>query len=109
MPYEITINDLTRIYTVTTPNWFCEWIVYTNTSAPVKRQCYLKHDTLDISDADDAIVIHGLLPELVKEIDLAFQEWNTAGDPTASSLLTTANIPAYLAYAKQALLSDINR
>ena len=107
MPYSLTVNDTTRTYTVTTPNWCCEWIV--TSLSPIKRQCYLTDSTLDILDTADAAAIHDLFPEIRNEIDLAIKEWNTSGDTYASSLLNPENIPSYLAYAKQGLLSHTNR
>jgi hypothetical protein len=98
MPYDITIKDNIRIYTVTTPNWFCEWIFGEGTN--VKRQCYLKNSTLNIFDTTDALIIHEILPEIINEINTAIDEWTKKGDPNALELLTSKNIPAYLTYAK---------
>ena len=107
MPYSCVQKENVIYYTVTTPNWFCEWIVAKED--PVKRQCYLKNSILNILESNDLKEINDLLPEIVNEIDIAISEWIKQGDINASSLLSARNIPAYLAYAKQALLSDINR
>ena len=97
MPYDITIKDNIRIYTVTTLNWFCEWIV--SEGNPVKRQCYLKNGTLDILDTNDALIIHDILPEIMDEINIAISQWNIQGDPNAKQLLMPENMPAYITYA----------
>ena len=103
MPYTKTINDNVVTYTVTTPNWMCEWIVVNSneTKKPIKRQCYLiSHDILDPLDTEDVVQIHELLPELRNEVDVAIREWTQLGDLVAATLLYSENIPAYLAYAK---------
>jgi len=99
MPYDIVVKDQIRTYTVTTSNWVCEWIVSDNSDNPVKRQCYLKDQTLDLLDTNNAVFIHSVLPEIVNEVNVAVAEWIKQGDPNASRLLSPNTIPAYLAYA----------
>lgn len=104
MPYTKTVNENVTHYTVTTPNWYCEWIVDRITiKKPIKRQCHLNDSILDPLNAEDRIRIHDILPEILNEIDTAVYAWTQAGDVIASTLLYPENIPAYLAYAKNAL------
>ena len=101
MPYTITMCDtiLTK-YTVTTPNWVCEWIVG---GQFVKRECYIVSDymNLDITCAADRLQLDMLLPEIVHEVNTAINEWTKAGDTYASQLLSPENIPMYLQYRKE--------
>lgn len=98
MPYKITVKENVRTYTVTTPNWFCEWIV-TEGNPTIKRDCYLKDDTLSIVEANDRKIIDSLLPEIINEINLAINEWNIQDDIYSKELLSFKNTPAYIAYA----------
>lgn len=96
MPYSIRVCDKLRYYTVTTPNWFCEWILG---GEYVDRKCYTTNTELDIVNKDDSITIESLLPEIVEEVTKAMNDWTKAGDVYAPLLLNKQNIPMYLQYA----------
>ena len=96
MPYTKTINENVVTYTVTTPKWICEWIVNNSETKPIKRRCHLSDITLDLDDIDDIDTIR----EILDEVDVAIRMWTQAGDLIAVTLLSSENIPAYLAYAK---------
>ena len=101
MPYTKTVDENTIQYTVTTPNWYCEWIVdRLNTKKPMKRQCYLKDLILDPLNPNDRIRIDELMPEILKEIYTAIDVWALTGDVIAATLIYPHNIPAYLAYGE---------
>lgn len=98
MPYSITVCDTLIKYTVTTPNWFCEWIVG---GKYVGRMCRIVSvPTLDPTHGDDLEYICRIIPEIVDEVDKAVKAWIEADDIYAGILLTPENIPLYLQYAK---------
>jgi hypothetical protein len=100
MPYTKTVAD-TITYTVTTPTWFCQWIVNTK-GGPIKRLCHLKDENMfDLENPEDLHKIHNVLPELLDEVELAIDTWAKEGDSFAPHLLSSENIPAYLEYAKR--------
>ena len=96
MPYSIRVSGTLTYYTVTTPNWVCEWIIG---GEYVDRKCYTTNTELDIVNKDDSITIEGLLPEIVDEVTKAINDWTKAGDVYAPLLLNEQNIPMYLQYA----------
>ena len=99
MPYSITRCNSLITYTVTTPNWVCEWIVG---NKHVQRNCHIvskEYMDIDIIDEYDAKQLNVLFPELVSEVTMAIKEWIQAGDPHAATLLTAQNCPMYLQYA----------
>lgn len=96
MPYTKTINENVVTYTVTTPKWICEWIVNSSETKPIKRRCHLSDITVDLENLDDMDTIN----EILNEVDLAIRMWTQDGDLIAATLLSSENIPAYLAYAK---------
>jgi len=98
MPYSIRECDNRRYYTVTTPNWFCEWIVGGNY---ITRKCLTTNTELDILNEVDSIEIGTLLPELLTEVNAAIDDWKKAGDTYAPVLLNKENIPMYVQYALQ--------
>lgn len=101
MPYTKTVAETLVIYTVTTPTWFCEWIVNTK-ELPVKRRCHLINESMfDLETPEDLYKIHNVLPELLDEVERAIRIWTEEGDSFAPQLLASENIPAYLEYAKR--------
>ena len=96
MPYTKTVNENVITYTVTTPKWICEWIVNSSETKPIKRRCHLSDSALDLENLDDMDTMN----EILDEVDLAIRMWTQGGDLIATTLLSSENIPAYLAYAK---------
>ena len=101
MPYTKTVAEGIVSYTVTTPTWFCQWIVNTK-GGPVKRRCHLNDETMfDLENPEDLHKIHNVLPGLLDEVELAIDSWTKEGDSFAAQLLSSENMPAYLEYAKR--------
>ena len=101
MPYTKTVAEAIVSYTVTTPTWFCQWIVNTKGGA-VKRRCHLKDETMfDLENPEDLHKIHDVLPELLDEVELAIDSWTKEGDSFAAQLVSSETMPAYLEYAKR--------
>lgn len=96
--------ELSTIYTITHPDWICEWIV---TSENIKRSCHLTGglDPMDINNKD---YIQKLLPGLVTEVTSVINKWVDDGDIGANKLLLIENKPALLTYAERILL-EINK
>ena len=102
MPYTKTDAEAIVTYTVTTPTWFCQWIVNTINKGPIKRRCHLKDETMfDLENPEDLHKIHDVLPGLLDEVELAIDSWTKEGDSFAAQLLSSENMPAYLEYAKR--------
>jgi len=102
MPYTKTVTEEVVRYTVTTPTWFCEWIVVNTKGVPIKRRCHLINESMfDLENPEDLHKIHNVLPELLDEVELAIDTWTKEGDSFAPQLLASEHIPAYLEYAKR--------
>lgn len=102
MPYTKMVDQAIVTYTVTTPTWFCEWIVNTMNKEPIKRLCHLKNEIIfDLENPENLHTIHDLLPGLLDEVELAIDSWTKEGDSFAAHLLSSENMPAYLEYAKR--------
>jgi len=91
-------------YTITHPDWICEWIV---TSENIKRSCHLTGglDPIDVNNKD---YIEKLLPGLVNDVTNVINTWVDNGDIEAKKLLRIENKPALLTYAERILL-EINK
>jgi hypothetical protein len=100
MPGEITRSGSTTKYTITNPEWTCEWIF--SDSTHIKRSCYLSNDTdpLDPSNNDYLMII---LPGLFKEVQEVIKKWITEGDANASLLLLPENKPSFIDYAEKVM------
>jgi hypothetical protein len=100
MPGEITKTDKNVKYTITHPDWTCEWIVCEN--MPVKRVCYLKNNVelLDKVNSDELMKI---IPGLIEEVKKTMIKWISDGHLEVRYLLMTENKPALLEYAERTM------
>jgi len=96
--------ELSTTYTITHPDWICEWIV---SSENVKRSCHLTGG-LDPIDVNNKGYIEKLLPGLVNEVSNVVNTWVDNGYLEAKKLLYIENKPALLTYAERILL-EINK
>jgi hypothetical protein len=96
--------ELITTYTITHPDWICEWIV---TSENIKRSCHLTGG-LDPMDVNTKDYIEKLLPGLVNDVTSVINKWIDDGDIEAKKLLRIENKPALLTYAERILL-EINK
>lgn len=104
MIHTVVKCDTGTIYTVTHPDWICEWIVYN--SGNIKRSCHLIHD-LDPVDLNHREHIEKIIPGLVNRIKNVIIAWIDEGYIEAKKLLLGENKPAFLNYAERILL-EIN-
>ena len=94
--------ELNIRYTITHPDWICEWILPFDKTQPVKRSCVLNHnvDPLDPSKSDYIIK---LIPGLFTDVQRVIKEWIDAGDSNAMLLLLNENKPAFITYAEHTI------
>jgi len=86
-------------YTITHPDWVCEWILPFDKSNSIKRSFILNHnvDPLDSSKSD---YIMKLIPGLFTDVQRIVRGWIESGDQNAALLLLTENKPAFITYAE---------
>jgi len=96
--------DTYNIYTITHPDWICEWIV---SSENIKRSCHLTGG-LDPMDVNNKDYIEKLLPGLVNDVTNVINTWVANGYLEANKLLYIENKPALITYAERILL-EINK
>lgn len=99
MSGKIIRNELNTRYTITHPDWICEWILPIDKMQPIKRSCILNYniDPLDPSNSDYIIK---LIPGLFTDIQRSIKDWIDSGDSNARLLLLTENKPAFIRYAE---------
>lgn len=102
MSGKIVKCELNTTYTITHPDWVCEWILPFDKIQPVKRSCILKRgiDPLDQSNSDYIIK---LIPGLFTDIQAVIKGWIEAGDTNAAILLLTENKPAFIRYTEETI------
>jgi hypothetical protein len=95
--YELNIS-----YTITHPDWVCEWILPFDKKEPIKRSCVLNHgiDPLDPSRSD---YIVKLIPGLFNDVQRVIKSWIDSGDTNAALLLLNENKPAFITYAEDTI------
>jgi len=93
MPGEIKRTDKNVTYTITHPDWICEWVVPADRTMPVERSCILHGDIDPLTD-NEAIL--KLAPGLFSELKTVIGEWIVLGDGNARVLLE--NKPAFITY-----------
>jgi hypothetical protein len=84
-------------YTITHPDWICEWIV--NLEGPIKRSCYLTSNLDPLKDVDD---VKKIMPGLVTCINTVITQWIEEGNIDARRLLEVK--PSLVEYAERILL-----
>ena len=97
MPGEVRRTEKNVTYTITHPEWICEWVVPNDTTMPVERSCILKDDIDPLTDNERTLK---LIPGLFAELQAVIAEWIAMGDATAKILLQPENKPAFIAYAE---------
>jgi hypothetical protein len=95
MPGEIKRTDKDVTYTITHPDWICEWIISSDTSMPVWRSCILKGDIDPLIDNERVLK---LAPGLFNELQTVIGEWIKSGEINARILLIPENKPAFITY-----------
>jgi hypothetical protein len=98
MPGEITRSESSTKYTITNPDWTCEWIL--NGSKYIQRSCYLTNDT-DPLDPGSNDYLMAILPGLFKEVKEVIGKWISEGDENAVLLLLPENKPSFIDYAEK--------
>lgn len=89
----LTKYDTHTVYTITDPEWICEWVVYHNKSIPIRRSCMFTNSM----DTDKSIrIIPGLLEKVYSQI----RQWILQGIVDANLLLLPENMPQFLRYAE---------
>ena len=102
MSGNINRSDLNITYTITHPDWICEWILPFDKTQPVKRSCVLNHsvDPLDPSKSD---YITKLIPGLFNDVQRVIKGWIDAGEKNAMLLLLSENKPSFIQYAEHTI------
>ena len=102
MPGTIVTNKTNVTYTITHPDWTCEWILPNDTSEPIERSCILNHG-LDPLDPSKTYYVIKLIPGLFEEVQRVIKGWIEAGDANAMLLLLNENKPAFIQYAENSI------
>ena len=97
MPGVIKRTDKDVTYTITHPDWICEWVVPNNTAMPVERYCILHGDIDTLMDNEATLK---LAPGLFSEVQTIISEWIKSGDINARILLIPENKPAFITYVE---------
>jgi len=102
MSGKLTRNVLSITYTITHPDWVCEWILPFDKTEPVKRSCVLNNnvDPLDPSKSDYIIQ---LMSGLFTDVKRVIKGWIEAGDTNAQLLLLSENKPSFIIYAEHTI------
>ena len=100
----ITEHENKIHYSITDPNWICEWIV-TRSSSIFYRSLSIFKDSneIDPTDIDNVIYMDTIIPRLFDEVQSTVLKWIEDGDVYAHKLLEPNNIPSYLAYIQYIL------
>ena len=99
MPGEIHRTDKNVTYTITHPDWVCEWIVWFDKTRPVERSCILKDDIDPFNPSDNDLIVK-LIPGMFIEVESVIRGWIQAGDVYAQLLLLAENKPFFISYAE---------
>lgn len=99
MSGKLTQNETSTTYTITHPDWICEWILPLDKTQPVKRSCVLNNN-IDPLDPSKAEYIVQLMPRLFTDVQRVIKGWIEAGDINAKLLLLNENKPAFITYAE---------
>ena len=102
MSGKISRCELNITYTITHPDWICEWILPLNNTEPVKRSCVLNYN-VDPLDPSKAEYIVQLIPGLFTDVQRVIKGWIEAGDINARLLLLNENKPAFITYAENTI------
>ena len=102
MSGKLTRNELNMRYTITHPDWICEWILPVDKTQPIKRSFVLNNniDPLDPSKSD---YITKLMPGLFTDVQRVIKGWIMAGDTNATLLLLNENKPSFIQYAENSM------
>jgi len=94
--------ELNIRYTITHPDWVCEWILPFDKTQPVQRSCILNHgiDPLDSSRSDYIIK---LIPGLFTDVQRVIKNWIDTGETNAKLLLLPENKPTFITYAEDTI------
>ncbi len=99
MSGKITKNELTISYTITHPDWVCEWILPFDKTQPVKRSCMLTTG-IDPLDSSKSEYITKLMPGLFTNVQRVIKGWIDAGETNAMLLLLPENKPSFILYVE---------
>ena len=104
MPSNILITEDKKHYSITSPNWICEWIIINN-STNIYRSLSIFNNSIEIdfSDIKNTEYVMNLLPGLFDEVQDTVLNWIKEGDIEAHRLLEQENLPSYLRYSQQIL------
>ena len=102
MSGKIVRCELNIIYTITHPDWVCEWILPFDKLQPIKRSCILNHD-IDPLDSSRSDYIIKLIPGLFIDVQRVIKGWIESGDTNANLLLLAENKPAFITYAEDTI------
>jgi len=102
MPSNILITEGKKHYSITSPNWICEWIITSN-SQNIHRSFSVFNNSIevDLVDIENSEYITNILPGLFDEIQETVLKWIKDGDVDAHKLLEQENLPSYLRYSQQ--------
>ena len=89
----LTKYDTHTVYTITDPNWICEWVVFYNKSIPIRRSCLFTN----LVNTENSI---GIIPGLLDKVHSQVRQWIMQGDVDANLLLLPENKPQFLRYAE---------
>ena len=95
----LTKHDTHTVYTITGPEWTCEWVVYYNKLIPIRNSCYLTNhmDPLNPIKPEKMLVI---IPGLLDKVRTQVKQWILQGIVDANLLLLPENTPHLLQYAE---------
>jgi hypothetical protein len=89
----LTKHDTHAVYTITGPEWTCEWVVFYNKSIPIRRSFMLT------SPHEYNETTLQTMPGLLENVRNQVNQWIMQGDIDANLLLLPQNTPEFLLYA----------
>ena len=102
MSGKITRNELTISYTITHPDWVCEWILSLDKSQAVKRSCIIRHGVDPLEPSNTEYIVK-LIPGLFTDLQRVIKGWIETGDTNAKLLLLPENKPSFISYAEDTI------
>ena len=102
MPGLITRSEKSITYTITHPDWVCEWILFFDNKVQIKKSCSL-NGILDPTDWTRGDYVLKLIPGLFEEVGRVIRKWIEDGESNAKLLLLPDNKPEFIFYAEAAM------
>jgi len=89
-------------YTITHPEWICEWILPFDKTKAIKNSFILTNGK-DLSDMRKGDYIMKIIPGIFTDVQSIVRGWIEMGDINASLLLTPENKPPFILYAENTI------